>query len=146
MMAAMSNNCYLQEFIEFCPTVAKFFLREFKKTADKLNLSLPCANVLIWLLSYQKEFAQNEIVELFKVHPCIVSRLIDGMEKKKLIKRFVNKNDRRENLIVLTDIGKKNAKELELANRGIYERILSPLNREEIEYLLKIIRKMEVMR
>jgi DNA-binding MarR family transcriptional regulator len=146
MTVTMSNNCYLQEFVEFCPKVAKFFLREFKKTSDKLNLSLLCANILIWLFSYQKEFTQNEIVGWCKTNPSVVSRLIDGMEKKKLIKRFVNKNNRRENLVVLTDIGKKNARELEIACRDIYSKILSPLNEDEIKYLLKIIEKMEVIK
>ena len=70
-----------------------------------------------WALKIiQKATLQNEsgcgvyvstIAERLKVTPSAISRMLKGLEEKDLIERKVDKNDRRNTYVTLTEKGKK---------------------------------------
>jgi len=70
-----------------------------------------------------------------------ITRLIDNLEKQKLLKRASHKNDRRINLVCLTDAGRAlQDVTLELANETMDE-ALQHVKREEIEIVKRVLQK-----
>jgi DNA-binding MarR family transcriptional regulator len=58
-----------------------------------------------------------------------ITRLVDNLEKLKLVKRNASKNDRRMNLIVLTDTGKQlEEKCMDIANTTLNESLAGVTN------------------
>lgn len=70
-----------------------------------------------------------------------ITRLIDNLEKQKLLKRASHKNDRRINLVCLTDAGRalQNVT-LELANQTMDE-ALQDVQKEDIDVVKKVLQK-----
>lgn len=70
-----------------------------------------------------------------------ITRLIDNLEKQKLVKRLASKTDRRINIVCLTD-GGKNLQDatLALANQTMDE-ALAGVNKEEIEAVKNVLQK-----
>ncbi len=70
-----------------------------------------------------------------------ITRLIDNLEKQKLLKRASHKNDKRINLVCLTDAGKAlQNTTLELANKTMDE-ALTGVKKEDIETVKKVLQK-----
>ena len=70
-----------------------------------------------------------------------ITRLIDNLEKQKLLKRASHKNDRRINLVCLTDAGRAlQDATLELANETMNE-ALQDVRKEDIEVVKKVLQK-----
>ena len=58
-----------------------------------------------------------------------ITRLVDNLEKLKLVKRNASKEDRRKNLIVLTPVGKELEERcMEIANNTLNEALLGVTN------------------
>src|ERR1700748_2477909 len=70
-----------------------------------------------------------------------ITRLIDNMEKQKLLKRASHKNDKRINLVCLTEAGKALQNiTLELANEPMDE-ALNGVKKEDIEVVKNVLQK-----
>jgi DNA-binding MarR family transcriptional regulator len=70
-----------------------------------------------------------------------ITRLIDNLERQKLLKRASHKNDRRINLVCLTDAGRAlQNTTLELANQTMDE-ALQGVKREDIEIVKNVLQK-----
>lgn len=68
-----------------------------------------------------------------------ITRLVDNLEKQKLVKRQASKTDRRINLVCLTESGKNlQDKTLEIANQTMDEALVG-VKREEIETVRKVL-------
>lgn len=68
-----------------------------------------------------------------------ITRLIDNLEKQKLVKRTASKEDRRINLVCLTDAAKVlQDLTIDLANQTMDD-ALSGVTREEIETVKKVL-------
>lgn len=69
------------------------------------------------------------------------TRLIDNLEKQNLVKRTANLNDRRVNLICLTDEGKKlQDVTIAIANQTMEEALVG-VSKDEIELTKKILQR-----
>ena len=70
-----------------------------------------------------------------------ITRLIDNLEKQRLLKRASHKNDRRINLVCLTDAGRalQNVT-LDLANQTMDE-ALQDVQKEDIDVVKKVLQK-----
>ena len=70
-----------------------------------------------------------------------ITRLIDNLEKLKLLKRSSHKNDKRINLVCLTDAGKAlQDLTLELANVTMDEALFD-VKKEDIDVVKKVLQK-----
>ena len=70
-----------------------------------------------------------------------ITRLIDNLERQKLLKRASHKNDRRINLVCLTDAGRAlQNTTLELANQTMDE-ALQGVKKEDIEIVKNVLQK-----
>ena len=85
--------------------------------------------------------SQQELCDrTFRDKPSI-TRLLDNLEKQKLVKRKASKNDRRKNLIELTDAARQlQEKTMEVANQTLNE-ALAGVNTADIELCKSVLQK-----
>jgi DNA-binding MarR family transcriptional regulator len=96
---------------------------------------------VLYHLWKQDGLSQQELCNrTFRDKPSI-TRLIDNLEKQKLVKRMPSKEDRRINLVCLTDSAKLlQDKTIELANQTMDEALVG-VNKNEIEIVKLVFQK-----
>ncbi|WP_282080343.1 MarR family winged helix-turn-helix transcriptional regulator [Aquimarina algiphila] len=82
-----------------------FIKKGFDITAEQLKML-----VVLWESDGKTQNELGESVGKFKTS---VTKIIDGLEKRKLIQRAPHPTDRRANVIYLTEVGKNIKKQLE---------------------------------
>lgn len=105
-----------------------------------------------WALKIiQKANLQNEsgcgvyvstIAEHLKVTPSAISRMLKGLEEKELIERKVNKNDRRNTYVTLTEKGKKVTKRVEAEMNEFTKNVISGMGEEDSRTLIRLFNKL----
>ena len=96
---------------------------------------------VLYHLWKQDGLSQQELCNrTFRDKPSI-TRLIDNLEKQKLVKRMPSKEDRRINLVCLTDPAKLlQDKTIELANQTMDEALIG-VGKNEIEIVKQVFQK-----
>jgi DNA-binding MarR family transcriptional regulator len=96
---------------------------------------------VLYHLWKQDALSQQELCNrTFRDKPSI-TRLIDNLEKQKLVKRMPSKDDRRINLVCLTDSAKLlQDKTIELANQTMDEALVG-VHKNEIEIVKLVFQK-----
>jgi len=96
---------------------------------------------VLYHLWKQDGMSQQELCNrTFRDKPNI-TRLIDNLEKQKLVKRMPSKEDRRINLVCLTESAKLlQDKTIELANQTMDEALIG-VNKNEIEIVKQVFQK-----
>ena len=96
---------------------------------------------VLYHLWKQDALSQQELCNrTFRDKPSI-TRLIDNLEKQKLVKRMPSKEDRRINLVCLTETAKLlQDKTIELANQTMDEALVG-VHKSEIEIVKQVFQK-----
>ena len=96
---------------------------------------------ILYHLWKQDGLSQQELCNrTFRDKPSI-TRLIDNLEKQKLVKRMPSKEDRRINLVCLTEPAKLlQDKTIELANQTMDEALVG-VNKSDIEIVKQVFQK-----
>jgi DNA-binding MarR family transcriptional regulator len=99
--------------------IARRLQKNFKEST--IDITIEQWSVLYHLWKEEGQSQQQLCEATFRDKPSI-TRLVDNLEKSKLVKRVASKNDRRSNLIFLTREGKiLEEKTMEVANRTLNE-------------------------
>ena len=99
--------------------VARRLQKNFKDAG--IEITIEQWSVLYHLWKEDGQSQQQLCEATFRDKPSI-TRLVDNLEKSKLVKRVASKNDRRSNLIFLTKEAKNlEQKTMEVANRTLNE-------------------------
>lgn len=111
--------------------IARRLQKKFNQVG--LNLTIEQWSVLYHLWKEDGISQQQLCTATFRDKPSI-TRLVDNLEKLKLVKRIASKNDRRINMILLTDDAKNLQEQaMELANQTLNEALESvPADRIDI--------------
>ena len=120
------------------PAVARRLQKNFRLAG--LEITIEQWSVLYHLWK-QDALSQQELCNrTFRDKPSI-TRLIDNLEKQKLVKRMPSKEDRRINLVCLTESAKLlQDKTIELANQTMDEALVG-VNKNEIEIVKLVFQK-----
>ena len=140
----MSNNQFKKgELYSFITGVASTALarrlqRNFKQS--RIEITIEQWSILYHLWKEDGISQQELCHRSFRDKPSI-TRLVDNLEKLKLVKRTASKNDRRINLITLTDAG-KNLQEntINIANQTLNE-ALDGVSSSDIEMCKAVLQK-----
>lgn len=116
--------------------IARRLQKNFKESGIEVTIEQ-------WSVLYQlwKEdgLSQQQLCDATYRDKPSITRLVDNMEKNKLVKRVSNKKDRRINLIQLTAEGKKLEEEsMAVANKTLNE-ALEGVSREKIETAKEVL-------
>ncbi len=69
----------------------------------------------------------------------VVMRMIDSLEKKGLVKRTVNPEDRRENLLSITDMGEQVVAEYHKIEKKLSYELLKGIPEEKVEVFFEVV-------
>lgn len=112
--------------------------RYFESKIKKFNLTYPQYGLLLVLFN-ESRCSQIFLSKKLETDRTSIMVICDSLEKKKFIKREINPKNRRENIISITELGKKSfllAREemhevLDFLNKG--------LNKSEIKTILPVL-------
>jgi DNA-binding MarR family transcriptional regulator len=106
--------------------IARRLQKNFKDAS--IEITIEQWSVLYHLWKEEGQSQQQLCAATFRDKPSI-TRLVDNLEKSKLVKRVASKNDRRSNQIFLTKEGKTlELKTMEVANRTLNEALQGVTN------------------
>lgn len=114
-------------------------LESIRKEGFKHDLTFSQAEVLCFIGPSGKETMKN-IAGYLKISPPSATEIVAEMDKKGLVKRKNDKNDRRVVFIVLTDMAKKLFVLLSKRKDIILKKMISKLNEKDCKSLERIIR------
>jgi DNA-binding MarR family transcriptional regulator len=140
----MSNNQFkpgeLYSFItgKASIAVARRLQKNFKQSGVDITIEQWSVLYHLWKLD---GLSQQELCNAtFRDKPSI-TRLVDNLEKLKLVRRVPSKEDRRINLIYLTDFARKLQEQtMSLANQTLNE-ALHNVSTEEVEICKAVLQK-----
>lgn len=84
----------------------------------------------------------SHIANYMKVTPSAISRMLRGLEKRGLIERKVDKNDRRNIYVCLTDEGNQMRQKVEVRTRELTQGIVAAMGEEDAHLLITLYNKM----
>jgi DNA-binding MarR family transcriptional regulator len=118
--------------------VARRLQKNFR--AAGLDITIEQWSILYHLWKEDCLSQQELCNRTFRDKPSI-TRLIDNLEKQKLVKRVSSAEDKRINMVCLTDAARDiQEKTLEIANETMDEALIG-VNREEIEMVKNVLQK-----
>lgn len=134
-------QCDIYANIGFLATgLREYISGEFDKRILPLGLSHKKAGIL-WVC-YDKPHTQVSLCSFIQSDKNYVRLHIDELESAKLVKRKQNPNNRRENLITLTQKGREYAKQTYQMMLDVHTDLLSPyLSTDEIATLQALLYK-----
>jgi DNA-binding MarR family transcriptional regulator len=140
----MSNNQFkrgeLYSFItgKASTAIARRLQKNFKQNGMEITIEQWSVLYHLWK---QDGVNQQELCNAtFRDKPSI-TRLVDNLEKLKLVKRVASKEDRRRNLIYLTDTARKlQDQSMDLANQTLNE-ALEGVAPDDIELCKQVLQK-----
>lgn len=84
----------------------------------------------------------SSIAKHLKVTPSAISRMLKGLEQKELIERSVDRNDRRNTCVFLTEKGDILRKKVETEMSAFSKDVIESMGEEDAQMLLKLFNKM----
>jgi DNA-binding MarR family transcriptional regulator len=105
-----------------------------------LNLGRMECDLLNYLNTVDQAVCMNDLSVEMKVSHSRITRIIDTLVRKKLVRRYPSKRDRRSWLAVITDKGKKTNKQTILDFMNIQKDLISRLPEEKIDEILENIK------
>lgn len=118
--------------------VARRLQKNFKQAGIEITIEQWSVLYHLWK---QDGLSQQELCnQSFRDKPSI-TRLVDNLEKLKLVKRVASKDDRRKNLVYLTETSKKLQDEtMDMANQTLNE-ALEGVGNNDIEICKAVLQK-----
>jgi len=136
----MQNKIYEKyDFWDLLLAFRKSILENIRKEGLRYDLTFSQIEVLDSIKSSGKE-TMKSIAEYLKITPPSATEIVAEMEKKGLVKRKKNKNDRRIVFVVMTPAAKKLSASLYKRKEFVLKKMLARLNKKDYEHLERIIR------
>ncbi|MDR1582828.1 MAG: MarR family transcriptional regulator [Prevotellaceae bacterium] len=114
----------------------------FKRYVGNLNMDVPVESLGILLVVYYSsslDVIQQDIAEIIKKDKSVVLRQIDNLEKENLVQRIVDSNDKRRNIIKITNKGIKLINEVNAKLNEMYAFLTEGLDVSEMEIFYKVL-------
>ena len=103
-----------------------------------IKLTVEVFILLTMIRAMTDQILQNIAIATGK-NKSVVMRMIDSLEKKGLVKRTVNPEDRRENLLSTTDMGEQVVAEYHKIEKKLSYELLKGIPDEKVEVFFEVI-------
>ena len=116
-----------------------------KKYIDKVpsNISQGESGVLLYLLNSNNNVSQSDLSEKLDVSIARIVAIINTLQKKKLIEKKIDANDKRKTIISITEAGKEIITQRKKQAIQFIENVIKELDEKEIEQYIAINKKIE---
>ncbi len=111
-----------------------------QRYAAEANIKLTVEEFILLTMIRAKtdQILQNIAIATGK-NKSVVMRMIDSLEKKGLVKRTVNPEDRRENLLSTTDMGEQVVAEYHKIEKKLSYELLKGIPDEKVEAFFEVV-------
>lgn len=111
-----------------------------QRYAAEANIKLTVEEFILLTMIKAKtdQILQNIAIATGK-NKSVVMRMIDSLEKKGLVKRTVNPEDRRENLLSTTDMGEQVVAEYHKIEKKLSYELLKGIPEEKVEVFFEVV-------
>lgn len=111
-----------------------------QRYAAEANIKLTVEEFILLTMIRAKtdQILQNIAIATGK-NKSVVMRMIDSLEKKSLVKRTVNPEDRRENLLSITDMGEQVVAEYHKIEKKLSCELLKGIPEEKVEVFFEVV-------
>ncbi len=111
-----------------------------QRYAAEANIKLTVEEFILLTMIRAKtdQILQNIAIATGK-NKSVVMRMIDSLEKKGLVKRTVNPEDRRENLLSTTDMGEQVVAEYHKIEKKLSYELLKGIPEEKVEAFFEVV-------
>ncbi|MTI31373.1 MarR family winged helix-turn-helix transcriptional regulator [Xanthovirga aplysinae] len=99
--------------------------------------------ILLKILHDKDGVPQNELAFITERDKTSLTRLVNTMEKKNLLERVPSEEDKRVNLVYLTEEGRKIFERALPVIKEIVEELQKGISEEEVNYAIGIIKKVQ---
>ncbi|MHC1682755.1 MAG: MarR family winged helix-turn-helix transcriptional regulator [Clostridiaceae bacterium] len=107
---------------------------------EEYNITLEQWGVLVRLCE-ENGLTQKELSQRVSKDQPTLTRILDLMVKKEMVKRAANEKDRRAFNIYITDKGRELKEKLFPIIESLFEKILVDISQEDLEIYLKVLSK-----
>lgn len=107
-------------------------------TEASIKLTVEEFILLTMIRAKTDQILQNIAIATGK-NKSVVMRMIDSLEKKGLVKRTVNPEDRRENLLSITDMGEQVVAEYHKIEKKLSCELLKGIPDEKVEAFFEVV-------
>ena len=129
------------EFVRDWTTVGRRWRRRLDERLKPLNMSQARWTVLYFLGQATEVVNQSALADLIAVEPPTLVRVLDQLEKQGLLERQVSPDDRRVNLLRLTEAAQPVLARIETIAEALRIELMGDMTYEEYETDMKVIRR-----
>ena len=116
--------------------MAKVFKRRLSE--EEITITLEQLGLLHAISENKEEVAQQDMADLMNKDKSAILRIIDSLEKKRLVVRTNDPQDRRKNVLVVTQQGKSTiAKSLEIS-KELNEKLVEGISQSDIDTFFSV--------
>jgi DNA-binding MarR family transcriptional regulator len=120
--------------------VGSYAASQFAERLSAIELSPPDAGILR-LLRVASGISQQELAARLRIHPSRLVAILDNLEKRRLIERRSNPEDRRLYSLYLTENGGETLEQIGQIARQHQQALCSGLTNEERDKLAELLQK-----
>ena len=113
------------------------------KTKSIKPFSYSEMSIMKQLLMSDKPIYQKDLVESTKLNKSTIAEQLDRMEKRNLIKRIPDKNDKRKNQVVLTNKVLNKKEEIDEELQGINKKLVNNITNKDLDTFFDVLDKMK---
>ena len=124
----------------FFGLVARQYLGFFDKYLSELNIN-PNQFWILLVLCQEQNISQERIASLLRVNGATVTRELENLEKRNLIMRKIDENDRRRKLVSLYDKGFEMLESVQDVDWETESKLLNYFSIEELHILKFLLKK-----
>lgn len=119
-------------------------IKYFAKELNKNNINLTPEQYLVMDVLWDAEMlSQQAIADIIQKDKNSVTKFIDSLEKKGLVYRAVNKNDRRINNIIVSEEGMKLKDKTTEVAINMMSNVLKDINEDDLMTFDKVMNQMK---
>jgi len=112
----------------------------FKKYIHELSIDIPFENFgLLFLADFKEDLTQQDIADYMKKDKSAILRQIDNLEEKGLVKRVVDSQDRRRNILTITDKGKDFIKEIVEIEKKLFVDLQKDISSQDMDTFNRVL-------
>jgi len=136
MIATMFERCLYFNLNALMRKVNRVWEFEFRQA----GLSAPHAYVMRLVLS-EPGISQKQLAEELYLDPSTVTRFVDALTERRLVRRDTSRTDRRSAAVFPTAEGKRLQKKLERIGEGLFQTMRTKLGDKHFQELVSALRE-----
>lgn len=114
-------------------------LRKRTNEQTEAKLTIDQFGLLYFINKEENEVIQKDIADIMCKDQSAILRMIDILEEKELVRRVIDKNDRRKNRLMVTKKGERTIEQWLQIERELNKELLEGLVQSDLECFLKVI-------